>query len=159
MATAPRDMVHRFIGATNRRELEELTSLFTPDAVLDAGPRFEHPFAGRAAIRALFEGYYFRMPEMMLVARNLFVNGHQVLAEFDLFATLEGVDPGLVDLEGWEHGRRLSWSGAYIFTFNEEALITHIQIFGDERTVRWLPDSQLHERPGGKAGPSPGQTF
>ena len=147
MAEGVRDVVHRFIGATNRHELDTLADLFETNASFDAGSRFEAPFLGRAAIRGLFEGYYSRMPDLMVVAKDIYVNGREAVGSFDVYATLEGSDAGPVKLEGWESGRKLSWKGVYHFTIGTDGKIQSVKVFGDEQNVRWLADPPVPTGP------------
>jgi ketosteroid isomerase-like protein len=147
MPVAVREVVHSFIGATNRHELDVIADLFEPNAVFDAGPAFEAPFNGRQAIRGLFEGYYQRMPDLMIVASDIFVNGHEAVGTFDVYATIESQETGPVKLEGWQSGRRLSWKGVYLFTVEPGGKIRSVKVFGDERTVRWLQERNSSTNP------------
>jgi ketosteroid isomerase-like protein len=57
VAVSVRDMVHQFVGSMNRHDINAVMELLSMDAVLDAGPRFEKPYVGRDAIRAMFQAY------------------------------------------------------------------------------------------------------
>jgi ketosteroid isomerase-like protein len=136
-----RNVVHRFVGALNRADSEAQVELFAENAVVDAGPLFEGPFAGRESIRRFFDTYLRSVSEMTIVVRDVFVNEGEAIAILEVYATTQPTNPDPRHIADWQGGKRLSWKGAFHFaaTDEPEPRIQSLRIFGDERAVRWLP--------------------
>jgi ketosteroid isomerase-like protein len=146
MVDGPSELVHRFIGAMNRGQLEELMELFEEDAVLDAGPRFEEPFIGRPAIRGLFEAYLRSLSELTLILRDVYSNGPRAVATLEIFAVTTASNPDPAHFPDWNGSRRVSWKGAYHFALSPGSRIGSLSVYGDDSGVRWVP---LHGLPSG----------
>lgn len=139
--------VHDFVGAMNRRQTRKLMDLFSEDATLDAGPRFDRPFSGRAAIQGMFESYWSAMPELNMILRETYVSKGEAVAIVNIVALLSAHAPAGVAASEWRGGKRLGWVGAFRFTFARDGQIRAIQIYGDDSSARWLPETGV--RPGG----------
>jgi limonene-1,2-epoxide hydrolase len=79
MAAPAETIVRDFLGAWPRRNLDELMSFFTADAVYHNVP--VAPCVGAAAIRETFAGFLATMPGIVLDVVHLVANGSLVMAE------------------------------------------------------------------------------
>ncbi len=89
MASTPARIVRDFLGAWPRRDLDELMSFFTADAVYHNVP--VAPCVGAAAIRDTFAGFLATMPGIVLDVVHLVADGDLVMVErIDRFVMPDG---------------------------------------------------------------------
>jgi hypothetical protein len=135
VADEPAEVVHRFMGCLNRRDLETLLSLFVPGATLDPGLRFGSPCQGIEQIGALFGRYWEAFPELLILVKEVHVGRPGVVAVVDLVAARDLVSA--TGNGGTPSTARYQWSGVYRFDL-EDGHIRGVTIYGDFTGRRWL---------------------
>lgn len=75
----PRGVVHAWVDAFNRADVEALAALYRPDAVNHQVA--ESPVVGREAIRDMFAAA-FKVTEMVCIPENLFEDGEWAILEW-----------------------------------------------------------------------------
>jgi SnoaL-like domain len=130
--------VRAFIAAVNRRDVESVIRLFTEDAVLTGGPRFQEPIVGLRNLRQMFELYFRGFSEMLFTPGETFFDRNEVVTFMTLTGSLAGPVPGIEPSRLPAGSSRISWRGAYRFVFDPQGKISYLSIYGDESTARWL---------------------
>lgn len=88
-ATAPGRVVDAFYDAYNRGAVDEMLSLFAPDAIFeDVNQR--HRFEGTDSIRGLFEGLVQMHGRMEVSEKRRLVQGNLVAVEYEYIGELDG---------------------------------------------------------------------
>jgi limonene-1,2-epoxide hydrolase len=75
----PRELVHAWVEAFNRREVDRLASFYSETAINYQVP--ESPVSGREAIRSMFQRG-FALAEMVCIPENVFEDGQWAILEW-----------------------------------------------------------------------------
>ena len=75
----PRELVHAWVEAFNKREIEKIASFYSEDATNYQVP--ESPVCGRDAIRTMFTNA-FALAEMVCIPENIFEDGEWAILEW-----------------------------------------------------------------------------
>ena len=110
-----KDAIIRLYDESNRKNLDVFAELFAPDFVNYGGAGFSD-LHGADAFRDLYVGYLQTFPDMEFIVEDMIAEGNMIGLRATMTGTHEGNFMGIAP----PTGRKISWSGMSISTFNDQ---------------------------------------